>query len=444
MTEYPPDFDNWPIDQKNAYFADETAKYRKRKVTEPRPKPNGQEPVWLRGAVRDEGGRVLPILANVALALRRAPDVGGFAFDEMARATIVTSPLPRVESAPEVDCGPYPRPLRDTDVSQLQEVLQHRGLPKLGRDTTHQAVDLRAKERAFHPVRDWLNSLTWDGRRRLDGWLVRYLGAERTAYAAEVGKLFLISMVARIYEPGCKCDYMLILEGDQGVFKSSACRVLAGDEWFTDALPDIRDRDRVAQHLRGKWLVEISELSAISRADAETLKVFLSRTDERYRPPYGREEVHEPRQCVFIGTTNKSAYLMDNSGARRSWPVKIVALVDLDALNDDRDQLFAEAAAAYRAGAKWWPEDDFEREHIKPQQDLRFEADAWEEPIRKYLAGRERVAVVEVATGALGFDTAARVGTRDQRRIASVLTQAGWRAVRDHSGRGYISPDGLI
>ena len=366
------------------------------------------------------------------LAMRSAPEMrGALAYDEMLCAAILTGPLPAIEAA-GAEAFDGPRPARDTDVSRLQEWLQHAGLPKIGKDTTHQAVDLRAQEAAFHPVRDYLSALTWDGTARLDTWLTTYLGAEWTPYAAGIGAMFMVAMVARVFQPGCKADYLLVLEGPQGARKSTACAILGG-AWFSDNLPDVTAGKDVSQHLTGKWLIEISELSAMSKAESATLKAFISRPVERYRPSYGRKEVIQPRQCVFIGTTNKSAYLRDETGGRRFWPVK-VGRIDTDALACDRDQLFAEAVRRYRAGARWWPDETFEREHIAPEQEARFEADAWEDTIRKFLAAREQTTVGEVARDALFIETP-RIGTADQRRITAIMERLNWgRLPKDWRG----------
>lgn len=382
---------------------------------------------WADGGIRDDRGRIVPNLANAMVALRAAPElIDAFAFDEMLRAPLLTKELPVAPGAAAAG-GSFPRLLLDTDVSQAQEWLQHRGMPKIGREQMHQAIERRAAERSFHPVTNYLDRLAWDGEQRLEHWLADYLGAEQNDYVAHVGRMFLIAMVARVYRPGCKADYMLVLEGEQGTRKSGACRILAGD-WFSDSLPEIHQKD-AAQHLRGKWLIEVAELSATKRADLEGLKAFISKTVERYRPSYGRGEVIEPRQCVFIGTTNGARYLKDETGGRRFWPVR-VGEIDLAAVERDRDQILAEAASRYRAGEHWWPDHALERELIRPEQEARYETDAWEEAICAYLtppegAARTAVKVTEVAMNVFGLELG-KIGTTEQRRVSRVLQNLGW------------------
>ncbi len=204
---------------------------------------------WLYSCQQNDNGAPRPNLHNAMLALRLDERVNGlFAYDEMLRMPILLAPVPGQDEP----AGPFTaRLVRDTDVSALQEWLQKAGLEMLTKDATHQAVALRATERAFHPVRDYLNSLTWGNVPRLKIWLRTYLGAEQTDYTARIGIMFMIAMVARVFQPGAKADYMLVLEGAQGARKSSACAILGG-EWFSDSLPDIRTAGKdVAQHLNG-------------------------------------------------------------------------------------------------------------------------------------------------------------------------------------------------
>jgi predicted P-loop ATPase len=388
---------------------------------------------WLSGCIKGDTGKPLSNLANVLTAFRAAPEVRDLlAFDEMMRAPILMYPV----GAPAgVDFAP--RPLEDTDVTDLQEWLQHAGLKRVGREVVRDAVAARAKECAYHPVRENLRHLKHDGTKRLTTWLTTCLGADFNSYTQHIGQMFLISMVARIFDPGCKADYMVVLEGPQGAMKSSACAVLGG-EWFSDNLPEVGDGKDVSQHLNGKWLIEIAEMHAMSKVETAHLKAFITRTTERYRPSYGRMEVIQPRQCVFIGTTNRDTYLRDETGGRRFWPVK-VGKIDIEKLADDRDQLFAEAVAAFEAGARWWPDRAFEAEHIAPQQAARYENDVWEEAIQKYLDEHPRVTIGEVAKEALSIATA-KIGTAEQRRIAAALERLGLQRERvDWQGKRWWS-----
>ena len=183
-------------------------------------------------------------------------------------------------------------------------------------------------------------------------------------------------------------------------------------------------------------------MSALGKSEAAALKAFITRSTERYRPSYGRKEVIQPRQCTFVGTTNKEAYLRDETGGRRFWPVKVgvTRSLDTDALQRDRDQLFAEAVQAYRRREQWWPDQKFELEHIAPQQEARYEADAWEDAIRTFLVDKASVTLLQVAKEALFIETP-KLGTAEQRRIANILERMGWtRGARTKTGIPFVRP----
>jgi predicted P-loop ATPase len=397
---------------------------------------------WMRFCQRDGRGRLLCNLANAMLALRNDDMVREIlAYDEMFCGEMLVKNIGN--NRPNFL---KQRPVTDIDVSTLQEWFQLNGFPLMGQDTVHRAVDMRAHEGRYHPVRNHLNSLHWDGQARVGTWLSKYLGAASTEYANTIGQMFLVAAVARIFQPGVKVDYMLILESSQGELKSAVCKVLAG-EWFSDQLPDLATAGKdVSQHLRGKWIIEVNEMDAMSRAEITQLKAFITRETERYRPSYGRKEVVEPRQCVFIGTTNKTIYLRDETGNRRYWPIKTGA-IDIDALKQDRDQLFAEAVRLFQNGAQWWPDKAFEAKHIAPEQEARFEADPWEDPVASYLDSliapsglfAPKVLISQVGKDALGFSSDARIGTADARRIAAILQREGWkRGPRQSDGRWWV------
>jgi predicted P-loop ATPase len=303
------------------------------------------------------------------------------------------------------------------------------------------AVQVVARDQAHHPVRERLNALKWDGTPRLDSWMFTCLGAAaraddgekletveaRQRYLQEVGRRWLISAVARIYQPGCKADHALILEGPQGAFKSTAAATLALEPaWFADEIADLGSKDS-AQDLRGKWIIELGELSAMKRSEVERVKAFMSRRVDHYRPPYGVRSQDFPRQCTFIGTTNADAYLADETGGRRFWPVK-VGRIDIEALQRDREQLWAEAVAAYRNGERWWLEADVEKAAREEQEERRI-SDPWESVILSWIADKPKASVAEVLQHAIGMATE-RQDQRARNRVAAVLTGAGWKATR--------------
>ena len=198
----------------------------------------------------------------------------------------------------------------------------------------------------YDPVKDYLESLEWDGVKRIDTWMKDYLGADMPEpYLSEVSRKFLIAAVARTYNPGVKFDNMVIFEGLQGIGKSTVGNILAGDKWFLDGLPDLHDKD-AALNLQGQWIVEMGELTHMKKNEVEVVKSFVARRIDKVRPPYGHRMVELQRRSIFFGSTNADTYLRDKTGNRRFWPVEVHD-VDFKALREDRDQLWAEALFYY-------------------------------------------------------------------------------------------------
>ena len=196
--------------------------------------------------------------------------------------------------------------------------------------------------------------------------------------------MFLVSAVARIMDPGCKVDHVPILERQQGIGKSTSLLILTGEAWFSDSLPDVGTKDAM-DHLRGKWIVEIAELDAMSRAEDTALKAFITRQVDKFRPAYGRREIEWPRQSVFVGTTNRSVYLKDETGGRRYWPVRCTS-INLAALERDRDQIWAEAVHLYRQGHRWHITDPDLIRQAEAEQRARYDVDVWHDKIEAYVA----------------------------------------------------------
>ncbi len=339
-----------------------------------------------------------PSLLNASLFLTHEQQyVGCIALDKFSGVTRIVKTLPRIEGLK----APTPGPLNKNHVSHLIMALAAIQGMNVSRDIAEAAIDVAASYLSYNPLTDMLDELRWDGVKRIDTWLTEYIGVEDCEYTRNVGRWWLISAVARAYEPGCQADHMLVFEGKQDAGKSSAFRILGGN--FTlPKLPNVRNYDRAAHALAGKWIVEIGELDAFRGSGATEIKDFLSLREDHYHAPYGHHHITRGRTVVFGGTTNDDHYLHDATGARRFWPVK-VGRIDCDALRRDRDLLFAESVAAYHGGlpgGQWWPPEDT-KPTLHLEQEDRQEIDAWEPLFKEWLESNNGVTTGDVLQGAV-------------------------------------------
>jgi Virulence-associated protein E len=310
------------------------------------------------------------------------------------------------------------------------------------------ALRARCLDHAFDPLLDYLNSVKWDGKPRLDRWLIDYATANDTPLNRAFGRKVLIAAVRRAKRPGCKFDYLLVLEGDQGIGKSTLVLILAGEDVYSDKPIIGCDTREQQESIQGVWLYEIAELQGLSKVDMAWMKMFLSRTHDKARPAFGRNVVNRPRRGIMIGTTNDDTYLRDTTGNRRWWPVKLHGRIDLAGIRRDRDQLWAEAVAAEAADEPLViPENLWGAAAI--EQQARMEVDAWEEPIAAKLSILEakranllgsfsskdadkncmpefRVSSAYLLGDVLGIAESYR-GQRETKRLVDVMRSLGWK-----------------
>jgi hypothetical protein len=357
---------------------------------------------------------------NALVALRHAPELADLLRYNALAGKIETRGLPQGEAW--VD-------LQDHHAIQILEWMQRNDLETLKPGTLWNALECYARELPAHePVQEHLASLRWDGVGRLSDLFPKYFGAteQDPAYLRAVARCAMVQAVARAFRPGCKADLCVVLEGPQGCGKSTSLAVLGGP-WFKDQLAGALDTREAKMSVTATWILEMSELAAIShrKAEIEHIKAFISQQTDEYREPFARKIVQRPRRCTLWGTTNRSDYLHDETGNRRFGPVRC-GLIDLEALRRDRDQLWAEAVAAFRAGEPWHFTEPHVRGMAAAEQGARMEGETWEAAVASYLEGKAFVTLHEVASGALGFETK-EIKQHDQRRLAAVMRRVGWR-----------------
>ncbi len=359
-------------------------------------------------------------LSNCITALSYSQDWKGvLAIDTLSHSIMTMRATPWGDS---VGCW------TDIQDSLCAAWLQDEGI-NVSSGTASEAIRVVARKREHNPLLGYLTELEWDNTPRVDDWLTHYLGVQATYYSRAVGRAWLVSAIARAYQPGCKADCCLILEGPQGRGKSSALKALASPAWFTDYVSENLGAKDASILCNGVWIVEFSELEGIMshHAKMETVKAFLTRTDDRYRPPYGRHPISLPRQCVFAATTNRDTYMPDETGNRRFWPVRC-SWIYPERIERDRDQLWAEAVRLYMGGTQWWLSEDMEAE-ARHEQRSRYDADPWEESIATFVEKREDVSADDILRDCLHKDVE-DWGKSDQMRVSRCLKALGWDKYR--------------
>jgi predicted P-loop ATPase len=378
---------------------------------------------WRDELIRTEKGKIMAILANAITTLRSAPewsDVLGFNEHTLNVSTRRDTPW-----------GPVAT-WQDHDTYLLVNWLQRHG-QRISISDANAAVETVARDHTYHPVRDYLDSLKWDDICRIDDWLTLYLGATTSDLNRAIGARWMISAVARIYEPGCQADHVLILEGPQGQGKSTALRSI-GEPFYSDDIPELGTKD-ASLGTTGIWIVELAELEAMTRGEVSRVKSFISRRTDRFRPPYGRRLVEAHRQCVFAGTVNHGEYLKDETGGRRFWPIEC-GRIDLDSLRRDKDQLWAEAAVRYHKKEPWWLDTPDLIRAASEEQEGRYLPDPWESLVAEWLGRRlkDMTRKAEVTTAdalqeAIHKETG-QWSRADESRVGTILRRLNWEPTK--------------
>ncbi|KWK54033.1 virulence protein E [Burkholderia stagnalis] len=385
---------------------------------------------WEYDLVRTEKGTLLPTLGNVHLILSNHKAWKGVIAQDDFAGRVVKRKAPPF---PQGEAGEW------TDMDDYRCTLwlsQTYGMNSVRSDIVMSAVLLVADATHFHDVREYLNGLEWDGVERVRAMPSTYLHVDDSEYVQLAFMKWMIAAVARVVEPGCKVDNVLILEGRQGWRKSTALKVLAGKQWFTDTPIQIGNKDTYAV-MAGKWIIELAELDSLNKTDSSAAKSFFATETDRFRNFYGKRATDVHRQCVFAGSVNFDAYLKDESGNRRYWPLRCGGLVDIDGIARVRDQLWAEAVHLYREGVVWHVT-EAERPLFEVEQAERYEGDVYEDVIGKQLEYEHRTTMEVILRDVLKLDSS-KWTLPEQRRIGKALKSLGWVRKRESTGsRGWF------
>jgi predicted P-loop ATPase len=418
---------------------------------------------WERLLSRTPTGHVRPTVSNALHILGHHPAwMHVLAFDEFRFRPVFLAPPPFDDQTARRDIRPDSFAtgllLVEQDYARINVWLERSKYAfSLARDAVRELVSIHSRGAQFHPVREYLRAVTWDRIPRLDSFCHHYLGAENDQLSRRAGRLWLLSAVARICQPGCQADCVIILEGPQGIGKSTALQKLFSDDWFLSTHLDLGNKE-VYMAMEGKWGIEFAELDSIKKSDNSRVKAFFAERFNAYVPKYESTRVEPLRQCVFAGTVNEYTYLVDPTGARRFLPITCgkTGPINRDAIQADRDQLWAEAYYVYisameceiegshrkQAGEPvgdvctrttrcsehaWWPV-GADHALFSSAQAERYDADVWTELVQAYLS--ESTArfhsTTHILKNVIGLDPE-KQSRREQGRVASIMRHLGYR-----------------
>jgi predicted P-loop ATPase len=331
--------------------------------------PEDYNDEWKAELEYTKSGKLLCNIANIILILENDPALAGhIVHDLFTGMDSAKDGLPWNKNANQ---------WTDTDDANLRVWLE-KHYDITGKEKIADALTAVLTRHSYHPIRDYLNGLTWDGVPRLDRIIIDYMGAEDSELNRAMSRKHFVAAVARVFNPGCKYDYCLIMSGAEGIGKSTLLRVMGG-RWFNDSITTLEGKEGMEQ-LRRAWVVELGELSSIKRSDVEQVKAHLSKQVDIYRAAYARRVLEHPRQCVFCGTTNEALFLKGDTGNRRFWVIPVVAELRKykdwsEAIRRDRDQLWAEAVHYYKQGEPLYLSEELEAQAKQRQQDFNDDND---------------------------------------------------------------------
>ena len=331
--------------------------------------PEDYNDEWKAELEYTKSGKLLCNIANIILILENDPALAGhIVHDLFTGMDSAKDGLPWNKNANQ---------WTDTDDANLRVWLE-KHYDITGKEKIADALTAVLTRHSYHPIRDYLNGLTWDGVPRLDRIIIDYMGAEDSELNRAMSRKHFVAAVARVFNPGCKYDYCLIMSGAEGIGKSTLLRVMGG-KWFNDSITTLEGKEGMEQ-LRRAWVVELGELSSIKRSDVEQVKAHLSKQVDIYRAAYARRVREHPRQCVFCGTTNEALFLKGDTGNRRFWVIPVVAELRKykdwsEAIRRDRDQLWAEAVHYYKQGEPLYLSEELEAQAKQRQQDFNDDND---------------------------------------------------------------------